>query len=545
MNTNEYMELFISEGQEILTNISQGLIRLEKNPEDKDALDEIFRGCHTLKGNAAAMGIERVVHLAHAMENVLSLARSGKIVLASAMTSPLFEGLDTLGHLLEALQQGKDSEVDETPLIKRLQNIVDTPPDSKTTADAKPQKPAAPKKSVSSNGALKHLQSIRINLDKLESLLNTVGELHIFKIRLRRLSDNRDDHELTQIVDDIERIANQLQEETMQMRLLPLKYLFNYFPRMLRDDARQEGKEVELTFSGADIGLDRTILDEIHDPLVHILRNAVSHGIETPEKRQSKGKSPQGHIHISAQREQAMVTLSIQDDGAGIDKEALKKHLIQEGIQSDNGRSLSSEEALLLMITKPGLSLSKAVTERAGRGMGMNIVKNKIDAIGGSLSIQSTWGKGTTFTLRLPISMAIIHALLIRVNHEVYAIPLHHVSETIKINTSLIKQRHHHEMIPFRNSALPLIHLKDILSPTAPEQALDTTDTDNMLYIVVCENHHQTFGLVIDQLIGEQEIVIKNIEPAIHSLNLFSGATILGNGHVAFILDITALVAKG
>lgn len=539
MSTDQYLELFLSEAQEILSALNQNLVQFEKYPDNKKLLDSIFRHCHTLKGNAAAMGFERIVHLAHAMENILGDLRSEKIDFNPSIIPILFEGFDVLEALIEGLQQGNEEKVSEEKIIHKIEKIAEKSSEKEesalpsTTVDDKPLPQKASMRSLS------NVNSVRINLALLESLMNTVGELQISKIQLNELSQTRDDEALSAVINQIDRIADKLQKQAMQMRLLPLKYILNYFPRMVRDDAQQEGKEVELIIKGSDIGMDRTILDEINDPLIHIIRNAVSHGIESPTVREKQGKPRQGCIRIAAQREQNMVVITIADDGAGMDIAKIKNALLEQNLIKEEALNQLSSQEILMLITLSGFSLSKEVTKRAGRGMGMNVVKNKIDAVGGSISIESEPGKGTTFTLHLPVSLAIISAVLVRVEKAVFAIPLHNVVETIKIEPGQIRRIAHQEALSYREDVLPLIHLKEKVGIVNKTTSAKRTKP---LCTIVCEINHKKIGFLVDEFVGQHEIIVKSLSGFMDEVKIYSGATILSSGRVAMILDMASLI---
>lgn len=676
METSQYQELFLSESQEILTALNKAMVRLEKNSKDEENLNAIFRYCHTLKGMAATMGYERMVRLAHVMENILSVVRQGKIAIEKSMIHSLFEGLDMLESLLEEIRKGKEKNINEGPLVERLEKVVSressgrlktSPPSRLTTHDYqgtekrmlriededRPKILAGMKKgilpyrvtlSLSKESSMREaraivalktmeefgeivrssyianqikegrfgrhfgfffltkkkpeeiekkiiaipeieqirfkpleenevmvvpelsqndspsarspskksesiVQSIRVNLDRLESLMNTVGELSINKIRLAELSRHLGDKNLAEVVTQTEQIVSRLQDEAMQIRLLPLEYLLSRFPRMIRDISHQEEKEVELVVTGSDIGVDRTVLDEINDPLIHILRNAVSHGIERPEERKKTGKPVEGRIEIVARQERNFVILDIRDDGRGMDKEKIRELALQKKlITSEEAPSLSEEE-IFMLVTLPAFSMSKEITEHAGRGVGMNVARSKVEAIGGSLSIQSQLGKGSTITLRLPLTMAIIHAMLVELADQTCAIPLSNITETIKVNTALLKKLEHQEIIPYREGVLPLVRLREKLGFTRDEASVvranhvsERPSSIGHLPIVVCEIGHKKVGLVVDRFIGEQEVVIKNLSGSLRGIRGFSGATILGSGRVAMILDVGALI---
>lgn len=546
MSNDQYLELFLSEAQEILTSLNQHLLQLEKKPNDSKLFETIFRNCHTLKGNAAAMEFEPIMRIAHAMENSLGRLKKGEVNLNEDVINSLFEGLDHLESLITNLEQCGKIEIDEQVLLATLEKLNRTtelnqvPIASTKLEQLKDINLKQVNSTSKKSAALSNVKSVRINLHHIDALMNMVGELHINKTRLIELARIKQDEQLTKAINELNRIVNKLQDEAMQMRLLPLKYIFNYLPRMIRGDAQQEGKEIELTIIGAEIGVDRAILDEVNDPLIHLLRNAVSHGIEMPQERREKGKPEVGQIRINAHRDKNMVVLTISDDGRGINLEQLKAQLLKQGLMSLAELEKLSTEELLMLITLPGFSLSKEVTERSGRGVGMDVVKNKIEAIGGSFSISSELDKGTIFTLYLPVSMAIIKAMLVKLEQEICAIPLHNIIEIIKINASLVRHMAHQEIISYREEVIPLICLKEKLGFTREKIRLD--NSNQALAVVICEINRNRIGLVVDELLGQQEIVTKNLSVLMQSTRGFSGATILGNGRVALIIDVASLL---
>jgi two-component system chemotaxis sensor kinase CheA len=545
MEDNEYKILFLSEGQEILTTVNHALLQLEKDPADLSQLEEIFRGCHTLKGMAAVMNYDKIVQLAHAIENVLALIRKGKIEFKKTLIPLLFKGIDHLEALIDCIQKGQECSLNVESLINQLDHfnsitLKDIELENLSAAE-KIEFSRAPDESVF-EAQVSKVKSVRVNLERLEDMMNMVGELHVNKIRLMELARKLADEDLSDAVSQLEQVANKLRDETMQIRLLPLKYLLNYFPRMVRDAAMQEGKEVELSVKGADIGVDRTILDEINDPLIHILRNAVSHGIESRQERQTLGKPLRGQLKITACREQNFVVIEITDDGRGINKNEIIAAVLKQNLLREDEINQLSDEEILMLITLPGFSLSKKINTQSGRGVGMDVVKNKVLAIGGSLSIKTEIGKGTTFILRLPISMAIIPAILVGFSNETCVVPLINVLEIIKIEKSHIKHLEQREIVPYRNGVLPLIHIKDRLSLKETESSLSLK---NEISIVVCEVDHKKVGLVVDRFISQQEVLIKNLLGSLKNIPGISGATILGNGKVAMILDVASLVKEG
>jgi two-component system chemotaxis sensor kinase CheA len=398
-----------------------------------------------------------------------------------------------------------------------------------------------PKKSLEGGGQKKRqitsVQSIRVPVERLDNLMNLVGELVITKSRLTRLRNKYELEELNETVSSIERMTADLQDEVMEMRMVEVAFVFDRFPRMVRDLARAEGKLVDFIIEGREIKLDRTVLDEIGEPLVHLLRNSVDHGIEAPEARKDGGKVERGTVKLIARREKKYVEITVEDDGRGINLEKIKKIAVEKGIKTEEEvKNLSDKEALQLIFV-PGLSSALKVTDVSGRGVGMDVVKSKISSLGGIIDIESQYGKGTRVTLRLPITLAITQSLLVAVNGETFAIPLGSVMETLRLGKGKVKTMMGGEVFQLRGSVLPFIRLGSLLGRTAP-------DTEEYKVVIV-ENNGQSCGLQVDKLLGQHEIVIKPLDSSIRETRGFGGATILGDGRVALILDIPTLVGGG
>ncbi len=412
-------------------------------------------------------------------------------------------------------------------------------------------------------------QMVRVSLDRLDSLMNITGELVINKIRLANIGQSLENKPLSEALTQMGRLSDELQIGIMETRLVPMDYIFNRFPRMARDLAAQEKKEVDLIIEGADIGLDRTILDDMNDPLIHLLRNAVSHGIETPDARKKLGKKTIGLIKLTAKRERNFVIIEVSDDGQGMDPEEIKKIAIKKGIVPEQEAEKLSQEEIFMLITTAGFSTSKSVTQTSGRGVGMNLVKTKVESYGGALNIESKLNAGSKFTLKLPLSMAIIQALLVGVETETYAIPLVNITETIKIETATIKTMEHHEVVPYRDEVLPLIRLREKFGfadetaslrgeaeaipnkeiASSPEPALSGANVAprndksvDRIPVVVVEIGYKKAGLVVDKLLGQQEVVIKTVKGELRNVPGIAGATILGDGKVAMIVDVASIV---
>jgi two-component system chemotaxis sensor kinase CheA len=336
----------------------------------------------------------------------------------------------------------------------------------------------------------------------------------------------------------IARVTTQLQEQIMKARMLPVENLFNKFPRMVRDLSQKAGKEVDFIMTGQETELDRSIIEEIGDPLIHLLRNAVDHGLEMPEEREACGKKRVGQLKLQAAHEENHIIITIKDDGKGIDPEAVRQSGIKKGLVSEEqARRLTDKEAISLIFMS-GLSTVKKVTDVSGRGVGMDVVRNNIEKINGAIEINSVVGKGTEFKIKLPLTLAIIRALLVSIGEAVYAIPLSTVTETIRIQKKQIEYVNNHEVIVVRGKALPLIRLTTVFSGCISE------DDREKLFIVVVNLAGQQVGLVVDSLVGEQEIVIKSLGKYVGDVQGISGATILGDGNVALIVDVSNLIKK-
>ncbi|MBN1793029.1 chemotaxis protein CheA [Candidatus Woesearchaeota archaeon] len=382
---------------------------------------------------------------------------------------------------------------------------------------------------------LKQIQSVRVNMNKLDKLMNLVGELLISNIRLQDIDKKQDYTHLKTTLKAIDRLILDLQDEVMTVRMIPIGNVFNRFTRMVRDLSMKEGKKVNLIIEGSEMEFDRTVLDQIGDPLVHILRNCVDHGIETPEERMNAGKPEVGTIKLIAKREKNSATIRISDDGQGIDPKLIKETAIKKGKITAKDAEKMSEQELQMLVFKPGMSTNKIVTEVSGRGVGMDVVITKTKELGGSVRLHSEVGKGTRVTLTLPLSVAIISALLIRVANDIFAIPLNAIDQTVDLETSNIKTIQGHELFVLRGNEIPLFWLHDLLG-TAPQEKKDK------LTVLIVNKDEEKVGLVTDEILSQQQILIKGLQDSVKGLRGVSGATILGDGSVALILEVDTLV---
>ena len=375
---------------------------------------------------------------------------------------------------------------------------------------------------------------IRVDLRRLDGLMDLIGELITVRGRLNQLAAERRDPAVDDVAIQVSRLSSDLQAEILQARMTPVWQVFDRFPRLVRDVARELGKQVAFRVEGKEIELDRAILDELGDPLMHLLRNAVDHGIEPPAERRRRGKPPEGEVVLTAQRERASVTITVADDGRGVDRRKILERAQREGVVDAHADALTDEQ-LLRVLARPGFSTAEAVTSVSGRGVGIDVAMTRIRALGGTIEIRSELGKGTTFVLRLPVTLAIVRAIMASVGPERYALPLTYVAETVEfgaVTTTMVEGR---EAIVLRDRVVPLVHLRRLLGVTgdrAPARAP----------IIVLELGDRRAGVVVDGMLGQQEIVVKGFDAPQGTLPVFSGATIMGDGVPALILDAGGLV---
>jgi len=379
-------------------------------------------------------------------------------------------------------------------------------------------------------------QSVRVDIDKLDSLLNLVGELVINKTRLEQIGTSHKLGDLAETIEQIDRVTTDLQTVVMKVRMVPVGQVFNRFPRMVRDLSHELGKEINLIIQGEDTELDRTVIDEIGDPLVHLLRNAIDHGIERLAERRANGKEAVGEIHLIARHEGNNVIILVEDDGKGIDVISIKEKALKGGFIAKTDAAKMDDNELLNLLFLPGFSTAAAVTDVSGRGVGMDAVKTKIEALGGTVEIETKVGSGSTFKIKLPLTLAIIQALLVRVCKEIYAIPLSSIDSTIHLNPADIKTVQGQEVILLRGQIIPIVRLDAVLN--VPSDNKEQKD----LFIVIVHVGQQRAGIIVDDLIGQQEIVIKSLGSLLKGIKVIAGATILGNGQVALILDVGSIM---
>ena len=578
--TPEIAADFLIEAQEILDRLGEQLVTLEQDPSDSEQLNAVFRGFHTLKGGAGFLGIQAMVNLCHAAEETLGLVRAGQATLEPQHFDAAQQSLDWLQRMLDAIGAGEDPPHAPQMLIDQFDvqghaapaPKPATPPaagaaaasggdlisddefealldqlhgDGVPTTVAAPSpappprpqpapKPAPAGKPVAKAGGETE-QTIRVDTKRLDAIVNLVGELVLSRNRLKTLRARIRDEELDRAVSGLDIATARLQTAVMRTRMQPVGKVFSRFPKVARDVARQLQKEVDLELVGADTELDRNLVEALADPLVHLVRNAIDHGIEVPSLREACSKPRQGHVRLSAQQEGDFVTIEIRDDGAGIDPERLRVKALEKGLIDPEAAARLSHDECLQLVFLPGFSTKAEVTDISGRGVGMDVVQSRIRELSGQITIHSDVGRGSRFVIRVPLTLAILPTLLVQAGDPVYALPLARVMEVLHAPSESLRWFDGQAVLDRQSHTLPLVDLRQWLR-VDPVMA-------PLLTIVVLQMGEQRFGLIVDQVRGREEVVIKPLPRAVRGLPGYAGATLIGDGRMALILDVDGLRA--
>ena len=568
----EIIDEFIVEAYDLAEKAIQDIIAIENNTDD-EIINSIFRAVHTIKGTSSFLGFGTLSTLAHRSEDIFGMVRKGNLKPDREVADVLLEALDLIKTLLDDIKENGAEVADTSATIAKLEdlakpdrkklgqilveeNIVST---GELTEALKKQEEQQDKKlgeilveeKVITDGQLKDVlskqkthkeeQTIRIEVKKLDELMNLAGELVLGKNRLILLNSLVKKSEtksgvldnLADVTNYIEMVTNELQLSVMRARLVPISKLFNKIPRMARDLSAEFKKEIDLTMEGEETELDRSLIESLHDPLIHIIRNSVDHGIETPEEREKKGKPPKGTLSLKAYNEGNNVIIEIFDDGKGINVEAVKEKAREKGLIGENElNSLSPRDAMNLVFV-PGLSTAKKVSNVSGRGVGMDVVKTNIEKMNGQVSIDSEEGQWTRISLRLPLTLAIMRALIVRVLDELFAIPLNTVTELVKREESLVRSVDKKEVLVLRDRVIPVVNLARVFS---------RSEGDEDKYIVICNIGEKTIGIKARAVEGQEEVVIKPLGEFLGNIKGIGGATIRGDGKAILILDMSALM---
>ncbi len=535
MNMSQYRDLFVSESRRHIETSNALVVRLE-NDNDPEIVHELFRHAHSLKGMAATMQYNRIAELAHKLEDLLGKVRDGLFSPTAALLDIILEGNDLLGEMVNLIEAGNDAALPDTgDLIGRIAGFT---PDEKSAG--KPQSDEVQPESVLRGHQFRHSDSfktVRVKTETLDRMVNITGELitthHRLADRLRPFPETGLHETLAQLSSQL----RELRDEVFLARMLPFSVVAERFPRLVRDLSRGQGKTVTLGIIGSEIELDRGILEDIAEPMVHILRNAVDHGIEPPRGRESAGKPRTGQIIITLAREKDHVTIVVADDGRGMDTSRLVAKALERGLLSaEQAAAISPQEALML-ICAPGFSTAETVTDISGRGVGMDAVRNAVRSLGGSLTIESTPGRGSSFHLKLPLTVSIIQALLVECGSLTVAFPVNAVEKTIEISSHDITFREGKQHCEVDGVHLPLQYLHNILGQSLPEYL------PAHIPVIVCRIFGREVGLIADRISGQREIFAKPLGRPLSHLRIATGGAIMGDGRVVFIMDVGNFLA--
>lgn len=541
MDMSPYRELFVSEAGSHLSAFSELIVRLEDSSGDPAVIDELFRHVHSLKGMAATMGYEQIVKLSHLMEDLLGRIRSGEFVLRPLLADLLLEGSDALTRQVSLIESGSDAFEDTSGIVERLAAF---DPGAETQPHSLPgqshEHRDTPRENVASDAhhfrQTDSFKSIRIKTETLDHLVNITGELITNRYRLAEAVRCADASECREPLNQLTALLRNLRDEIFKARMLPFAFIAERFPRLVRDLARKQGKEVRFLLEGREIELDRGILEEITEPLVHILRNAVDHGLESAEERVLAGKPSGGTITLTVCRDKDHVEITVADDGRGMDPERLKRKGIDKGlISTGQAAQMTPQEAYQLICT-PGFSTAATVTDISGRGVGMDAVRAAVHALGGILTIQSQKSRGSRFVLRLPITVSIIHAMMMQCGRFEIAFPLAVVTRTVELKRSEIREESGRATFVLDNLTLPVRSLRKALQL---QEAPGTEDA--LLQAIVCDVGGTLVAFSGDRITGQQEIFVRPLRSPLSHLRGVSGATITGDGRVLFVADASAL----
>ena len=553
---------FLTETHEGLSAVDEALLRLERAPDDAPTLAEIFRQVHTIKGTCGFLGLSRLEKVAHSAETILGLYRDGSLKVTPEGITLIFAAVDAIRNIVVGLeQQGQEPEGDDSAVIAALDAAargesvaLPTAPEAKAEApvEAAPiaaavappalRAPEAQVEAVQTESAAAQ-QTIRVSVDVLEDLMTLVSELVLTRNQLMQLARVSSDSQISVPLQRLSHITSELQEGVMKTRMQPIGNAWAKLPRLVRDLANELGKKIELEMRGAETELDRQVLELIKDPLTHMVRNSGDHGLEKPADRRAAGKPETGRILLNAYHQGGHIIIEIGDDGRGLPVDKIRAKVLAQGLATESELAQMSEHDVLRFIFRPGFSTAQQITSVSGRGVGMDVVKTNIERIGGTIELRSKEGRGTTFTIKIPLTLAIVSALIVQAGGERFAIPQIGVVELVRVGdehegNTRIEMIKDAPVLRLRDRLLPLVSLSSLLRlAEAPVGGLKG-------YVVVMQVGANVFGIVVDRVFDTEEIVVKPVAPILRHITMFSGNTILGDGSVIMILDPNG-VARG
>ncbi len=547
----ELLRDVVLESREHLSNVESRLLELDQDPRDAEAIHSTFRSFHTIKGLAGFLELTPVQAVAHEVESVLDLARNRQLVITPALIDVVLASVDYLKHALEQLEGlmaggAPEPLPDNRGLLERVRRAGAAAPQEAGAAGSPAgpelEPPAAEPAAAGEEGAQKkpprqaEAMVVKVDTAKLDYLVDMAGEMVIAQSLVRHDPDlgALESQRLQRHLAQLARISSELQKTAMAMRMVPIGRLFRRVPRLLRDLSRKAGKQIELEMTGEETELDRTIVEELADPLIHMVRNTVDHGIEDPEERRAAGKNPTGRLALRARHHAGHIQVEVSDDGRGIDRQKVLAKAHQRGLASEASRLSDAE--ILSLIFDPGFSTAARVTDVSGRGVGMDVVRKQIQKLRGRIEIQSEMGQGTTFVLKLPLTLAIIDGLVVRVGSERYIVPLFSVREMFRPSPEAVSTvQGRAEMVLVREHLLPLVRLHRRFG-VRPRSEDPTAGV-----LILTENEGRSYCLLVDEFLGKQEVVIKSLGASLKKVPGIAGGAILGDGRVGLVLDMDGL----
>jgi len=592
----EIVESFIVETDEILEELDHDLVQLESKPEDDELLNQIFRAFHTIKGTSGFLGLERLTKVTHRCEDILNKLRKREAKLSSNLMDVILLGYDKIKELIAVIESEKNEDVDIDDTVIHLENAIkgiENPGEpveevAEEVVDEEPQEEVAEAEvekiveevveEVSTPEVVEEVKAIekvevpqpeiiiakeknakkrpqrkvedtniRVDVERLDELLNIVSELVLGRNQLAQVnSEVALDHEGSKVARDladatkqIDLMTNELQLVVMKTRMVKVGKVFNRFPRVVRDLSKEMEKNVNLVIKGEETELDKTLIEEINDPLVHLVRNSVDHGIETPEERKAKGKDPLGTLILSASHEGNHVIIEIEDDGKGINTDVMKAKAIEKGILTKEKADDLTETEAFNLIFAPGFSTAAKVTNVSGRGVGMDVVRTNVSKLRGIINIESKVDVGTKIIIKLPLTLAIIAGMVVRSREEIMVIPLSSVVEVLRVHTDEIFSVNSNEVIKVRDRVIPLVSIDRLLYNEE-----ESTETKVFQFVVIVGIAEKEFGIKVDEMIGQKEVVIKSLGNYLGNIEGIAGSSIMGDGRVVMILDIAELIHK-
>ncbi len=540
----EILDTFLVESNEILEALGQNLVEIEKRPNDAELLNAIFRASHTLKGTSSFLGFTQMSEFSHRLEDLLNKLRKNELTVTPETIDVMLEAYNALKMLLNRIQARNAEPMDLNAILAKLDRCIHgTTIQAVNVASTPAEQPTPSEETQAQNpGSLQKLgeTTIRVDVARLDNLMNLVGELVLARNRLSQttqmfgVEQNAATfaRELQETSAAIDFATTELQMAVMKTRMVPVAKVFDKLPRLVRELSRETSKEVNLQIYGKDTELDKSIIDELYDPLVHIIRNCIDHGIETPEVRKAAGKSETGTIVVNAEHEGNHIIISVEDDGKGMNPEVIKAKAVEKGILTANEAAEMSKRELLNLIFVPGFSTAESVTNISGRGVGMDVVRTNVTKLKGIIEIDSEPGRGTVITLKLPLTLAIIQGLIVEAAGEFFALPLGSVMEVVRVQRDEIETVNGLEVMRMRDMVLPLGRITDLMHLECKE------DATPWKYIVVVGWSEQRLGIIVDSLHGQREIVIKSLGDYLGNVPAIAGSTILGDGRIILIIDI-------